>query len=127
MEIPKHYLPVMPYLIVNDAEAFLQLAKDVFGATEQFITRHDNGSIRHGEIRIHEAVIMFAQANENWASKPAGMFLYVDNVDQVYENGLRHGGISLVQPTEQEYGYTAGFEDPYGNQWWIVEGQTTGS
>lgn len=123
MKIPKQYLPVVPYLIVNDSAAFLQLAKEVFGATEQHITRYDNGEIRHGEIRIHDAVIMFSQANESWASKPAGMFLYVDNVDKVYQAGLRHGGISLTQPSQQDYGYTAGFEDPYGNQWWLVEGE----
>lgn len=23
----------------------------------------------------------------------------------------------------QEYGYTAGFEDPFENQWWIVAGE----
>jgi len=125
MNIPSHYLPVMPYLIVNDADAFLKLATEVFGATEQYISRHDNGQIRHGEIRIHNAVIMFSQANESWAAKPAGMFIYVDNVDQVYKKGLQHGGISLTQPATQEYGYTAGFEDPYGNQWWIVEGASS--
>lgn len=123
MKIPPQYLPVIPYLIVNDSASFLQLTKAVFGATEQHISRYDNGEIQHGEIRIHDAVIMFSQANENWATKPAGMFLYVENVDAVYEKGIRHGCISLVQPIQQEYGYTAGFEDPYGNQWWIVEGE----
>ncbi|HLN95967.1 MAG TPA: VOC family protein [Flavobacterium sp.] len=125
MKIPSHYLPVMPYLIVNDAEAFLTMAVEVFGAKEQYLSRLDNGTIRHGELRLHDAVIMFSQANENFSAKPAGMFLYVENVDKVYEKGLQHGGISLVSPMTQEYGYTAGFEDPYGNQWWIVEGASS--
>lgn len=125
MKIPSHYLPVMPYLIVNDAQAFFTMAVEVFGAKEQYLSRLEDGTIRHGEIRIHDAVIMFSQANDNWGAKSAGMFLYVDNVDKVYERGLRHGGISLMQPLTQEYGYTAGFEDPYGNQWWIVEGAST--
>ncbi len=123
MTIPPQYLPVMPYLVVNDAKAFLQFAKDVFDAQEQYISRYDNSDIMHGEIRIHDAVIMFSQANENWAAKPAGMFMYVADVDRIYEAGLRHGGFSLMQAETKDYGYTAGFEDPYGNQWWLVQGE----
>ena len=122
MKIPAQYLPVMPYLILNDSKLFLDFAVSVFGASEQFLSRYENGQVQHGEIRIGEAVIMFSQATEQWKNKPASMFLYVENVDQVYDAGLRHGAVLLMPPEEKEYGYTAGFEDPLGNQWWIVEG-----
>lgn len=121
MKIPEQYLPVMPYLILNDSKKFLEFAKYVFAATEQHISRLENGDIMHGEIRIFDAVIMFAQANENWGNKPAGMFLYVENVDQTYDAGLRYEAISLMPPEQKDYGYTAGFEDPFGNQWWLVQ------
>lgn len=85
MKIPENYLPVMPYLILADAASFLEYAKKVFRATEQMIVpAEDNRSIIHGEIKIHNAVIMFAQANENWNQKTAGMFIYVDSVPCVY-------------------------------------------
>ena len=121
MNIPAQYLPVMPYLILDDPKGFLEFAKTVFHATEQFITSHDNGDIMHGEIKIGEAVIMFAQASENWSKKPAGMFIFVANVDQVYDAALREKSLSLMPPEQKDYGYTAGFDDPFGNQWWIVQ------
>lgn len=122
MQIPDYYLPVMPYLILKDAPAFLEYAKRVFGAEEKMIVPGEAPrSIMHGEIAIGKAIIMFANANENWSEKSAGMFIYVTDVDKVYNAGVEQGGKSLMQPTEQEYGYSGGFEDPFGNQWWVAQ------
>jgi uncharacterized glyoxalase superfamily protein PhnB len=122
MNIPSTYLPVMPYLILDDAPAFLEYAKRVFHATEQMIVPGENGrGIMHGEIRIHDAVIMFANSTAQWQQKTAGMFLYVDNVERVYTTAVEQGGTSVEKPTKKEYGYSAGFEDPFGNQWWITQ------
>ncbi|HMI06518.1 MAG TPA: VOC family protein [Flavobacterium sp.] len=121
MKIPKQYLPVIPYLVLNDSKGFLHFTKAVFDASEQHIASYENGDVRHGEIRIYDAVIMFSQANEDWANKPAGMFIYVKDVDETYDAGLRHKSLSLMPPEKKEYGYTAGFEDPFGNQWWLVQ------
>jgi PhnB protein len=122
MNIPSTYLPVMPYLIMDKAPEFLGYAKKVFGATEQMIVPGDDGrSIMHGEIKIHDAVIMFAGSSETWKQKTAGMFLFVENLDRTYNAGIEQGGISLQKPEKKEYGYSAGFEDPFGNQWWITE------
>ncbi len=122
MNIPPTYLPVMPYLILREAKAFMQFAKTVFNATEQLIVPgEEERSIMHGEIKIHDAVIMFAQATETYREKSAGMFLFVQSVDKVYDLAMRNNAISLQLPGKQDYGYTAGFEDPFGNQWWITE------
>lgn len=123
MKIPENYLPVMPYLILDKATAFLNFAKNVFGAKEQLIIPGEDGrSIMHGEIKIHDAVIMFANSTEVWKQKTSGMFIFVDNLDTVYMKALEGGATSLQQPEKKEYGYTAGFEDPFGNQWWINQG-----
>jgi hypothetical protein len=37
------------------------------------------------------------------------MFIYVENVDKVYEAGLGHGAISLLPPEEKDYGYSGVF------------------
>lgn len=125
MKIPEQYLPVMPYLILDDATAFLDFAKSVFNATEQLLVPGElPRSIMHGEIRIGQAVIMFAQATSEWKKKPAGMFIYVDNVDETYQTALRKNASMLMEPALKEYGYSAGFEDPLGNQWWITQGVT---
>jgi Uncharacterized protein conserved in bacteria len=120
MKIPSQYLPVMPYLILQDAAGFWQFAQKVFGAKEQMMAPDEKGGIRHAEMRIGDAVIMFAGAVPDWPPKTAGMFLYVDNVDTVYAAAVQNGAQSLMEPQQREYGYTAGFDDPFGNQWWIT-------
>lgn len=121
MRIPQQYLPVMPYLILNKANDFFEFSKAVFGAKEQLIVPGENKSIMHGEIKIKDAVIMFAQATDSWRQKTAGMFLYIEKVDDVFNLAMQKGSKSLKNPGQQDYGYTAGFEDPFGNQWWITE------
>ena len=122
MKIPENYLPVMPYLILDKAADFFEYAKTVFNAREQFILPSEDGGIMHGEIKIHDAVIMFANSTDTWKQKPSGMFLFVDNVDSVYAKAIEKGGTELQPPQEKDYGYTAGFEDPFGNQWWLNQG-----
>jgi uncharacterized glyoxalase superfamily protein PhnB len=123
MKIPSQYLPVMPYLIVSDAKGLASFVKNVFNASEQMIVPKDDGKIMHGELRMNDAVIMFADATEEWKTKPAGMFVYVENVQQVYERAMQQGAINLMEPQQREYGYSAGFEDVYGNQWWLAQAE----
>jgi PhnB protein len=121
MKIPSQYLPVMPYLIIREARVLAEFCGTVFNATIQEWVEDQDGRIMHGEIRINDAVIMFGEASENWAEKPAAMFIYVEKVDETYEKALINGAKSLDKPNQKEYGYTAGFEDDFGNQWFIVE------
>jgi len=124
MKIPSEYLPVMPYLILKDSKGFLKFAKEIFNASEQMIVPAEDGmSVMHGEIKIFDAVIMFAQAGDSWGEKSAGMYIYIEDVNHVYSKAISHGSKSLMLPDKKDYGYTAGFEDPFGNQWWIVEGE----
>lgn len=121
MKIPEQYLPVMPYLIVTNAKGFVDFAKSVFGATEQLIVPAENNKIMHGEIRISDAVIMFGDANDSWKEKAAAMFLYVKDVKRIYNLAMDHGAKSLEKPQKKDYGFSAGFEDPFGNHWFIVQ------
>jgi PhnB protein len=120
MKIPAKYLPLMPYLIVHRSAAFAEFTKAVFGATEQELATSDAGTIMHGELRIGEAVIMFSEASEQWPEKTAAMYLHVTDVDQIYRTALTQGAKPLHAPGQQDYGYTAGFADPFGNHWFIV-------
>jgi uncharacterized glyoxalase superfamily protein PhnB len=124
MKIPPHYNRLMPYLIIPTAFKFIDFMKNVFGATEQVIVPRSEGLIMHGELRIGESVIMFADTTDTINAKPAGIFIYMDKVDALYAKALAAGATSLMQPTRQEYGYTCGFHDPFGNDWWPVEPPT---
>src|SRR5579859_233661 len=119
MKIPDNYLPVMPYLLVKDAYRFLDFAKEIFGATQQYVAPRSEGVIMHAELRIEDAVIMFADATETFHRFPGSMFLYISNVDQVHER-VKAAGLKMLQPLEnRDYGRGFGFEDDFGNNWWV--------
>jgi len=121
MQIPSPHNRLMPYIIIPNAYKFIEFMKNVFGVTEQIIVPRSEGVVMHGELRIGEAVIMFADTTEQIAARPAGIFIYVDNVDETYKKALAAGAASLMEPMQQPYGYTCGFHDPFGNDWWPVE------
>ena len=121
MQIPKHYNRLMPYIIIPNAYKFIEFIQHVFDATVQIIVPRSEGVIMHGELRIGEAVIMFADTTENIKARPAGIFIYVDSVDETYKKALAAGAASLMEPMQQPYGYTCGFHDAFGNDWWPVE------
>ncbi|MFM6926155.1 MAG: VOC family protein [Ferruginibacter sp.] len=122
MKVPPEYNRLMPYLIVPEANAFIAFMKDVFGAEEQRIVPRSEGVIMHGELRIGDSVIMFADVTAEFLAKPAGMFIYVADVNDTYQKALAAGAASLMEPMQQPYGFTCGFKDPFGNDWWATEG-----
>lgn len=120
MKTPDYYLPIMPYLIIDGANDFLDFLKTVFNAKEEMLARNEDGSIMHGEISIGKAVVMISQSQEAYKPMPSGMFIEINEVDQTYSTALENGATSLQEPQNRDYGYSAGFQDPFGNQWWIA-------
>ena len=123
MHIPPHYNRLMPYMIVPGAYEFILFMKNVFSATEQVIVPRSEGIIMHGELRIGEAVVMFADVIEGIAARPAGLFIYVENVDDTYKKVIAAGAVSMMDPQQKPYGYTCGFKDVFGNDWWPVQAE----
>ena len=121
MNVPAQYNRLMPYLIVPNASRFIRFMQHVFGAIEQMQVPRSEGVIMHGELRIGESVIMFADSTEQFSPRPAGMFIYVDNVDEVYARAMAEGSVSVMEPGKMDYGYTCGFKDPFGNDWWPTQ------
>ena len=91
MKIPEGYQQVMPYLIVQGAAEFLDFMKTVFGAEEKMKIMRDENTIPHAEISIGDSVIMFADATSQFEPRPAGLFIYVEDADQTYNQGACRG------------------------------------
>ena len=119
MSIPKHYSPVMPYMVLRDGESFIRFITAVFGATEILRVNKEDGSLMHAEYDINGGTVMFGQCGGEWPAFPCGMFVLVKDVDDVYAKGLAAGAESNQEPGDRGYGRTAGFIDPNGNQWWL--------
>jgi PhnB protein len=120
LNIPEGYGQVMPYLIVENAAAFIAFTQIVFDAEEKFKAMRDENTIMHAEISIGGSVIMIADATEIYKSQPAGLFVYVDDCDARYKTALANGATSKMPPADQEYGRSAGVNDAFGNTWWLT-------
>ena len=120
VKIPEGYQRLMPYLIIENAPAFIAFTQKVFGATEKSKAMRDEKLIMHAEISIGGSVVMFADATDQYKKQNAGMFLYVDDCDAVYKKGIENGATSAREPADQGYGRSAGFIDPFGNTWWVT-------
>ena len=116
--IPSHYQTVMPYLVVKDAAKFIEFMKEVFSADEHYKAMRDENVIMHGEVAVGDSTIMFADATEQFAPKPAGMFIYVPDADATYQIALDADATSIMPPADQPYGRSCGVRDPFGNDWW---------
>ncbi len=121
MKIPPQYNRLMPYLVIPGAAGFIEFMKHVFDAAEQLVVLRSEGVIMHGELRIGESVIMLADATEQFTARPAGIFIYVESVDETYQKAIAAGAVSTMKPTKMDYGYSCGFKDPFGNDWWPTE------
>jgi len=114
------YRTVTPYLVVSDADAELTFLKEAFGATESVCHRNADNKVMHAEIKIGDSLIMLGQASEQWKALTASLFLWMENVDEVYAKALAAGATSLRAPENMEYGHrNAGAADANGITWWI--------
>jgi PhnB protein len=118
MKIPEGYQQVMPYLIVRDAAKFIDFTSKIFGAVEKLKIMRDEKLIQHAEIKIGASVIMFADATGEFQPRPAALFVYVKDADWTYNKALAEGATSVMSMSDQEYGRSGGFTDPFGNVWW---------
>jgi len=114
------YRTVTPYLVVPDADGELRFLKAAFGATESMCERNRDNTVMHAEIRIGDSLIMLGQAGDQWKALNAALYLWVENVDEVYSRALAAGATSQSAPENKPYGHrNAGVVDPCGITWWI--------
>ncbi|HLT08305.1 MAG TPA: VOC family protein [Cyclobacteriaceae bacterium] len=121
MNLPEGYQTVMPYLILRDVAAFIDFAKNVFGATELARYGNEDGSIAHAEIQIGGSTIMMGQSNDDWGVQNAGLYIHVDNTDASFQKAVDEGATVIMPIENKEYGRTCGVKDPQGNTWWITQ------
>ena len=119
--IPDGYHTVTPYLTVQGLSQLMDFLKQAFGAVETFRTNRPDGTIGHAEMRMGDSMIMMGEAGDPWKPRPTNLYLYVEDVDAVYQKAMAAGGKSLGEPKDQFYGdRSGGVEDCCGNYWWIA-------
>ncbi len=122
MKIPKGHQPVMPYLILKDAAAFIPFTEVVFGAKLVYKGFRDNDEklLAHAEIQLNGCNILFADVTEDFGQANANLFIYVESADETFRKALDHGCTVANELADQVYGRSGGVTDPFGNVWWIT-------
>ena len=121
MYIPEGYGTVFPYMLVDQADKFVDFLKNVFDAQEIGRTVQRNGRIANVRIKIGASAFMVSEANQdNMRAMPGAYYVYVENVDHTLDEALSNGAVKMFDPTDMPYGdRQAGITDPFGNIWWI--------
>ena len=111
---------VRPYLYgAYELPAFLV---DVFGARE--IERHESEERRaaHVELAVGDSALV-VEAGElppNHSPTSASVYVYVEDVDAVYQRALEAGAQAISAPEDKPYGERGCGFLAYGNTWWVA-------
>jgi PhnB protein len=118
--IAKDLRTVTVYFHPIGAQGFIDFVTNAFGATE--LMRHaENDMIMHAKVQIGDSVIELGEARYPSQPLPTAIYLYVDDVDAMYEQAVKAGGVSMQPPTDQDYGdRNAWVKDPFDNVWYIA-------
>jgi PhnB protein len=126
--IPDGYHTATPYLIVKGAAKAIEFYKKAFGATE-LMRMGDDKQINHAEIKIGTSPIMLADecpemkalSPETLGGSPITIMLYVENVDEVFNQAVAAGAKVDRPLADQFYGdRTGGVTDPFGHKWYVA-------
>jgi PhnB protein len=124
--IPEGYHSATPYLTVNDAARAIDFYKRAFNATE--IVRMDGapGKIAHAELQIGDSKLMLSdempggscRSPQSVGGTTAGVFLYVQDVDSVFQQAVSAGAKAEMPPSDMFWGDRFGkLMDPFGHSW----------
>ena len=121
---PPDFPTVSPYLVVPSVEAQVHFLETVFlGELTQKVL-DDQQRVRHAEVRVGNSVIMMGRARDESPTMPAMLYVYVDDVDRIWQKALNAGAVSAMEPQDQFYGdRSAMVTDPFNNQWCIATRQ----
>lgn len=110
---------ITPYLMIPEAERFVEFLREAFGATELYRAKGSAGGW-HIELKVGDSMLMVGEA-KNGPAFPAALFLYLQDVDAVYHRALKAGATSLSAPQDQSFGdRMAGVKDDFGNTWYLA-------
>lgn len=127
--VPEGFHTVTPYVTIGGAYEAIEFYKEAFGAEEIFRWADPDGRVRHAEIVIGDSPIMLTDEAPDFGmygprslgGSPVHMFLYVEDVDAVFERAIAAGATELMPVENSEDGdRRGGVTDPFGHVWYIA-------
>jgi len=124
--IPEGFHSITPALICKNASEAIDYYKRVFGAKEIMRMPGPNGLIGHAEIQIGDSIVFvndpFMPVSQTTGMAPVSLFLYVEDVDTVFNRAVAAGAKVDMPLDNQFWGDRCGkLTDPYGHQWGLAQ------
>ena len=126
--VPEGFHTATPTLVVRNAAEAIDFYKEVFGAEEIMRMPSPDGKISHAELKIGDSIIFLSDEFPNMGGKSpetlggftGGIYLYVPDVDDVFQRAFDAGGKAAMPVTDMFWGDRHGnFTDPYGHSWGV--------
>lgn len=112
--------PIVPYFTFRNADATLNFLTQGLGfevVTEQ---RGADGALVHVELKRGEAVVMGGGGVDIAPTATPGIYLLVEDVEQMHPKLLAAGGREVYPPEQTEWGtWRSRVTDPDGHEWTI--------
>lgn len=128
--IPEGYHAVTPTLTVRGAANAIEFYKKAFGAQETMrFPSPDGKTIMHAEIKIGDSRVMLNDEHpqmgclspQSTGGASSGIFLYVENADDVFNKAVSAGAKSQMPMMDAFWGDRFGsIIDPFGHVWSIA-------
>jgi PhnB protein len=118
--VPEGLSTVNPYLHARGADGLINFLKEGLGGEEVERAQSPDGVVVHAKVRIGDSVIELSEAHGPYQTMPTGIFLYVEDVDALYERALRAGAVSTQAPSDQPYGRVGTVKDAFGTTWYLA-------
>lgn len=128
-KIPKNYHSITPVLIVNNGDEAIEFYKKGFGVEERYRMKGPDGRVAHAELKLGDSVFMLSDeypemechSPKTIGGSPVSMYVYVDDVDSVFNKAISAGAKALDPVKDQFWGDRHGrLEDPFGHLWSIA-------
>jgi len=123
--IPDGYHSITPSIVCKDAARAIDFYKEVFQAKELGRMAGPGGSIGHAELQIGDSRLMLSDEFPGMANAPdpngpqsAYLFIYTENVEELYDRAVK-AGCKVEMPLQNQFwgDRYAKVRDPYGHQW----------
>lgn len=119
--VPEGYHTVTPYLVVENAQGLLDFIENAFDGSVTSVNKSDDGRIMHATVTIGDSIVMVSDTMEQMQPQSSMLYLYLEDVDSVFQKALKANATIIREPQTEFYGdRSAAVRDRWGNMWWIA-------